>query len=83
MTGIKQLINVKKIQAIFSPILLEVKCPIDFEARRPYGHLVSLTGCFTSPKGCDNVYIKIHFIVVLVIENCYKLQQKTTRGNSR
>ena len=49
----------------------------------PYGHLAPLTGCSTSPKGCDNVYIKIHCIVVIVIENGYKLQKKTsTRGNS-
>ena len=35
-----------------------------------------LTGCFTSPKGCDNMYIKRHCIVVLVIENSYKLRKK-------
>ena len=67
----------KKLRLIFSPILFGVKRPIDFGTGRPYGHLAPLTGCFTSPKGCHNVYIKIHCIVVLVIENGYKLRKKT------
>ena len=76
MLSLKQLINVKKIRLIFSPIFLGVKCPIDFGLRCTYGHLAPLTGCFTWPKGSDNVYIKIYCIVVLVIGNRYTLRKK-------
>ena len=73
--SLKQLINVKKNTNNFQSNISWGKSPIDYEARRQYGHLVSLTGCLPRQKGCDNVYIKIHCIVVLVIENCFKLRK--------